>query len=424
MAFFLTTLSILLCYFSPDEIIPSLAPYRPQLMLLIPAVLVSVSTMSLRKWKLQMPQQLLLLGFWGGVFVSFFSKLRPMAALNSAASVSLAVGIYFLVYMNGFKLSRLRMLAALMILCGVILGAEGIWAYHWGGDIERPNIMIMRDAFGMNLDKRIRAYGILGDPNDFAQFLVVCIGLLLLFWRGSPIAKLVVIVTTAFLSYSIYLTFSRGAIFGLLAIAFVVASRKVGKVASLGFVGIVFVVMLALQFGGPRSLSITEGSATGRLLAWGVGIAELRSSPLFGVGYGQFTRVYGTQTAHNSWVLCFAELGLFGYFFWMALLVTTCAGLERLAKYKPETEHERILVSHVNAIRAALYGFLSTAWFLSRTYTQTLYILLAFGAVLIHMAQVQMPHVRTKSPYWVPLTIALEFASIVLVYLTIRVRAL
>lgn len=423
MALALTILSILLCYFTPDEIVPALAPYHLQQVLLIPAMLISLVMMSARGWKFQMPQQLLLLGFWFAIGMSFMSKARPLAALRSVTIVALVIGVYFLVYLNTSSVRRVRIIAGFMIFCALFLSLEGIWAYHFGGDIDRPNILIMRDPF-LGVFKRIRAYGTLNDPNDFAQFLIVCQGLALLFWRGfSPITKfLFVLLPITIMGYAIFLTSSRGAMFGLVALVAVLLSRQFGRFGSLVGVFAFFVIMVVLQFGGGRDLTLSEGSASGRILAWGVGIAELRQSPVFGVGWGQFTRVYYTQTAHNSWVLCFAELGFFGYFFWLGLLVTTCWGLEQLAKVRPKTQQEDEFLWQVTAIRAALYGFLATSWFLSRTYDETLYIVLALAAVMLQLAPSTLANFKFRRVKWVPMTVVLEFASVLVVYATIRVR--
>ena len=40
---------------------------------------------------------------------------------------------------------------------------------------------------------------------------------------------------------------------------------------------------------------------------------------------GNFANQNGGHTAHNSFVLCLAELGIVGYMLWMGLLVSTNA---------------------------------------------------------------------------------------------------
>jgi O-antigen ligase len=421
MALLLTICSIVLCYYSPDELVPALAPYHPQIILLVPAILISVVMKSMRQWPAQMPQQALLIGFWCAVGLSFAAKLRPMAALRSVLVVGLVIGVYFLVYLNAYTLGRMRIVAAAIIGCGLALSLQGIYAYYYGGS----NVMVFSTVFG-TASRRICGYGILNDPNDFAQFLVVCLGLLLLFWNQNPLTRLLfVFVPMGILSYAIYLTFSRGAIFGILATAYSVISTKLNRVLSIVLLGFLFLGLLLLQFGGGRAMDLQEGSASGRLLAWGVGLALIKSSPIFGVGFGQFQRVLGSQTAHNSWVLCLAELGFVGFFFWMALLLTTLWPLERLSKKLSATTGNEEFQWHVTAVKSALYGFLATAWFLSRTYNESLYVLLAFAAVLLNLGGKLDPQsIEMRAGQWVPRTIVLQFATVVLVYVLIRLRTI
>ena len=78
--------------------------------------------------------------------------------------------------------------------------------------------------------------------------------------------------------------------------------------------------MLALDFTGGRGISASNGAD--RLEAWANGLEMFKSAPLFGIGFNGFTDLYEI-TAHNSFVLCLAELGLLGSTLWLAMLVTT-----------------------------------------------------------------------------------------------------
>jgi hypothetical protein len=127
-------------------------------------------------------------------------------------------------------------------------------------------------------------------------------------------------------------------------------------------------------------------------------------------------------TAHNSFVLCFAELGLFGYFIWLAMLLITGYQLSGLLKQSGETEEDQRLVRWAGVIQMSFYSFLGTALFLSRTYNVGLYILLAFTVVLVEIArQTDHPVQIPSFPSWFTKVGVLEFASIVAVYGLVRV---
>ena len=82
-------------------------------------------------------------------------------------------------------------------------------------------------------------------------------------------------------------------------------------------VGFVFLVL------GPSRMTTfdsTEASANMRFWYWSFGVELLFQHPIFGAGYGQFLELNHGMLAHNSFVQCFAELGLVGYFFWIEIM--------------------------------------------------------------------------------------------------------
>lgn len=423
MSLILTLMSIVLAYFSPAEVAPSMAPYHLQQIIILPAVLASAIAMNMRRASLPAPQSLLIVGFWFAAVMSVLSKFWLRSALNAFITCGLLICIYFLVYLNAFTLARIHILGTVVIVCALIMAIQGILAYRTGYMGEKLLNMRIRD--GVVLDKRICGVGFLHDPNDFAQFLLVGLTFLGLFWKKDNAAGNFIMLSApaSVLMYATYLTFSRGAIFGVAVIMFAAVSRRIGKAPSALLVGLLLVFMLAMNFGGGREISMQEGSAAGRIVAWGAGIAQLKRFPIFGAGYEQFTE-YNDLTAHNSFVLCFAELGMFGYFFWLALILITVWGLESLAGIPRKTAADAEFGRYVTTVRAALYGFLATAWFLSRTYTVTLYILLALGAVLIQMRREAYPQLLVPTRRWVPVTLVVQVASLVLIYALVRLRSL
>lgn len=423
MSLILTLLSIVLAYFSPAEVVPSLSPYHVQQIIILPALLASAISLNMRRGSLPAPQSLLIVGFWFAAVISVLSKFWLRAAANTFITCGLLVCIYFLVYFNAFSLARIHVLGTVVVICALIMAVQGILAYHTGYMEEKLLNIRIHDTFV--IDRRICGVGFLHDPNDFAQFLLVGLTFLGFFWKKDNVAGnfILLCVPAAVLIYATYLTFSRGAIFGVAAIIFVAVYRRIGKVPSAFVAGILFFFMLAMNFGGGREISMQEGSAAGRIVAWGSGIAQLKKFPLFGAGFEQFTE-YNDLTAHNSFVLCFAELGLFGYFFWLGLILITGWGLESLARLPRKTAADAEFGRYLTTVRASLYSFLVTAWFLSRTYTVTLYILLALGAVLIGMRREAYPWLSMPTRRWVPVTLAVQVASLLLIYAMVRLRSL
>ncbi len=423
MAFVLSLISIVLTYFSPPELFPTLAPYHIQQIILIPAIAMTLTTLTMRGARLQSPQYILVIGIWFAAVMSFLSRLALRASLDVFIGFAVFVCIYFLIVCNAFSIARVRFCCLVVVACGVVMAAQAIIAYYT--NLWHQPLVLESGIAGISLMRRARGWGVLNDPNDFSQFLLVGLGLLGVFWKKrDPTTSLVILgPPVAIMLYAIYLTESRGAIFGLLAILYVLLAPRIGKIPASVFAVLVFLLLLGLHFGGGREISIHESSAAGRIFAWGAGLGQLKSYPIFGSGYGQFLE-YNDLTAHNSFVLCFAELGLFGYFFWLALIVVCVWGLETLVTLPSKTPEDARLVQIATSVRAALYGYLAAAWFLSRSYTYTLYILLALATVLIHFRRPAYPQVSKPARRWIPVTVAIQFASIIVFYIIVRLRSL
>jgi len=239
--------------------------------------------------------------------------------------------------------------------------------------------------------------------------LIVCVlPLMFIFWRAKRffVNLLLVIVPSGILIFGAFLTHSRGSIIAMLAILVVAARRKIGTVPSLVVAALLFVGASLVNFSGGRDIS--AGAGADRTNLWGQGIQLLREHPLFGVGFGsmpEFTD--GHLTAHNSIIVCAAELGFFGLYFWSLFLLPSIIDSVRLASPENVSEGQPIEVeqslfpaaakaprtldkAEVNRlgllVLLSLTGFLVAGWFLSRAYALTLFLLGGMAEVVFDMA--------------------------------------
>lgn len=89
------------------------------------------------------------------------------------------------------------------------------------------------------------------------------------------------------------------------------------------------------------------------------------------------------RTAHHSFVLCFAELGLVGCFLCGSLIVPSFQALNRVIQcMNPGDDHGRYAV----LLWVSMMGFMVYAWFLSRTFVPTFCILMGVVVGLLYMA--------------------------------------
>jgi O-antigen ligase len=192
----------------------------------------------------------------------------------------------------------------------------------------------------------------------------------------------------------------------LIAMAIVGARRRVGTVPAVLLAGVLFAAAMALNFTGGRGISAESGSD--RTALWGEGLEVLRAHPLFGVGFGNMADYTDDHlTAHNSLVVCAAELGLFGLYFWSLFLFPTVRDALAIASPRKVTEGEPIVPEETLFPQAAwkvealdmaeinrlgrlvvlsLTGFLVAGWFLSRAYVMTLFLLGGVAEVVFQMA--------------------------------------
>ncbi|GAC1651823.1 MAG: hypothetical protein NVS9B15_12170 [Acidobacteriaceae bacterium] len=474
MGLIFTALFILLNLLSPADFFPNLVGTRYNLVIGLLAIFFSLPGLLKAK-----PWYLVQSTFWFGILVVAMISSAVNGWLGGALIVAnaylTAALVFFLVLANCTTPKRMRNIALIAV-------AVAIFFVYFGGIAVRtaeamPNPNLLNDTFKkfvlwqrLDPDKvaessltlsfgtrlylcRLKALGALNDPNDFAQFLLMCIVLLWLMYKPGRRALnfLLIGCPAAFLIYGIFLTHSRGAVVALGLALMISVRKRLGTITSTLLGGITALAVLAIGFTGGRGISSDEGAD--RLAAWGEGFQMLKTHPIVGVGMDQFKDNYEI-TAHNSFVLCFAELGLIGYFFWIGMLVATFFGLRwviqgekttgpqtstlaaaasaeatsnarlgsGIAGAKPQRDE---LVFAAKVIRMALFAFLVAAWFLSRAYVMSLYMLLGFSAALI-LAEMKRHPERVFFPtkQLIKYTVTAEFASIVGIYIMLRIANL
>jgi len=463
MGFFLLILYLTVSYLSPDQIYPELAQYRIVLCIAIAAGLASIPLLLRLPSILSVPQTTPLLGLVGAMMLSPLAHLWFGGVLFTLETFVPALIVFFLTCIHVNSWNRLRILALVMSSIAFLFLGHALWDLY-AGNLNSPYLFNMNLNTGLSRFSivRIRAVGYLADPNDFGQFLIVILPLFsLLRKNGRKIRNLgFVIVPSCLVIYGVYLTHSRGAMIALLVLAIFITRNRLPLPVSIGFGGMLYAGMMALGFTGGRDVSIASGSD--RIDLWGTGLHLFRLSPLWGVGYGKFGD-YSVLTAHNSYILCLAEVGLIGYTCWLAAIVITILQLNSLANppMEPDQDQEKAVADPLanipflansplhsngmapdttdphettddrervrrwaNALRLSLIGFLVTAWFLSRTYTITLYLLLGITAVLLRLVKDSPEQSKQRRRHWIRITLAAEFATIVVVYAIVRLEGL
>jgi putative inorganic carbon (HCO3(-)) transporter len=148
----------------------------------------------------------------------------------------------------------------------------------------------------------------------------------------------------------------------------------------------------------------------------------LKEQPLLGVGYGGFVDRH-TLTAHNSLVLCFAETGLIGCFLWVGLLVITLLELQGVMSMHGDEPIDDFARQGAEGLQLALIGFMTAAFFLSRTFAPTVYLVIGLSAALAAMVRAAgRPIALPALPELGMLAFACEVGGIGIVYMMVKLH--
>lgn len=417
MGFVLSVLYFVTYYLTPVTLFGPLAAFRVELILAILVILVSLPKLT-GSMILKTPQSAALIGLALATLLSVLIGVRWAGGAVQAILIFIPCAFaYFLVCLHCNSKRRLRILALMLLLVCLFVIAHGSYELMRGvpdgasldPDYARNSYLMAMQTDAGDWIYRLKGLGEINDPNDFGQVLVCSIPLVFIFWQTKRIFQniIFVLLPVSAMLMGAYLTHSRGALLALMAIAVMAARRRIGTLPALLLAAGVFSASMALHFTGGREISTQAGSD--RTALWGTGLEILKSHPLFGVGLNNFAENCDGcgHTAHNSLVVCAAELGSFGLFFWCMFLFPTVRDALAIASPEKVSEGEPITIekedfpsrqgrletidkSEVNRLGRllvlSLTGFLVTGWFLSRAFVLTYFLLGGMVEVVYEMA--------------------------------------
>jgi putative inorganic carbon (HCO3(-)) transporter len=342
--------------------------------------LVILEKLATRKFEIvKVPQNWLLLGFYFSILFSHIPHTY-FEGLQLSFWAFLPIFILFYIILNAINTElKLKISLWFIVLMVLILVPQGVYqlqhGYGWGGQ----EITFDPDR----KEYRINWIGIFNDPNDLALIFVVAFGIVIsfVFGKSNFLAKVVNVFFSIVLFYGIFLTNSRGGLLALLATIYFFFVRITRKFTVGGIIG--GVATAAIFAVGPSRIGIintSEDSANSRIELWYEGVQMFKSNPIFGVGHGMFMDQVA-QTAHNSFVLVFSELGFVGFFFWVGLIYASFKCLSYVQ------DNDERLKTYSIGLQSSLVGFCAAAFFLSRAYMILPYLLFAFSGAMAGIVQ-------------------------------------
>jgi O-antigen ligase len=417
----LVLIYIALNLLSPGEMVPFLAPFRPMLILALMSLPVAVTA------RLQAPevgklrtQFILVLLFFGFACVALIPHRLYGANLTTVIELAPNVLAYFLGIVYFRSPARLRVVRGMLVFVALFILVNALmeFPYVHATGVSSPYVMVT--GYSLNeMEFRIRGLGMLQDPNTYGQFLLLVLPLLYVAKNntGLGVGWLAAIPLTALFLVGVYLTGSRGAALGVAVVLGLFLTRRFRATGALLTTVLGGLLLLGVNAYRARRISISGG--IDRLAIWSDGLSYFKSSPLWGIGPRNFASSFGS-TAHNSYLLVAAELGMIGYFLWMSMNLVTLVQLNRVSTAVAQSDPQ--LARWATGLRISLSGYLFTSFFLSRAYELPLYMLLGMcgGVIVAAGGDDAIPLRGSMWPIWSLLSCV---GILALIYVMLRLRA-
>ncbi|MGQ0634355.1 MAG: O-antigen ligase family protein [Planctomycetaceae bacterium] len=386
MDFFLFMLVNLALFVRPSEVVPDLEAvpvYNILIIIALVAALPRVVQQLQPQTLMQQPITLCVLLLLPAIVLSHLANF-VIWQIQMNTEMFLKIQVYYLLLTG--VLNTTRRLRKFLLWVTVFAAANALVAMlHFYGVIDIPSLRIIESSEVIDpqtgapvVIKRLCSTGFFNDPNDLAMVAVlgIVIALYALTDREGGASRFLWLIPLGILLLTVVLTKSRGGTLALgLAVAALAYFRWGATKALLGV--LLFLPLAALAVQG-RGAAMQGGTGMSRVMLWAEGMRMIKQSPLFGVGCDNFSREV-RQVAHNSFMQCFAELGLFGgalFFgaFWFA-------GLSLWRLRHDLRDYVSLLTDGVfqrlqPCLTAIMAGTLMSMMSLTRSYVLTTYLVL------------------------------------------------
>jgi hypothetical protein len=383
MTFFLTLVFVFMVFWRPqDWLVPWLYGWPLLDAVVVLAMFSFVVEMDMGRIRLprNSPQVYLLGGLWVATIMSHVAHTYFAGMIQTIPETFKICFFTALLICTLDRPSRLRAVAIVFVVMACIMAVHAIMQQRIGyGFVHQGPVYQLNPRTGQIIVRSL-FFGIFEDPNDLAQILATSIPLAFAITRRRSF------ILGCAITYLLYLgietTHSRGGYIalagaGAVMLVLVLPARWMPYAIAVLLVG----ALAACVYAGVW----LDESARNRVVYWGMANWAFRSNPIFGLGYGMFWQVMGRETAaHNAFVLCYTELGFFGYWFWFGLLFIGLMGAwrARAALTKPENQEQDWVKRFAGLCVASTMAFSASAYFLSRTFVYPLFFLFAMLAAL------------------------------------------
>jgi O-Antigen ligase len=444
--FVLATAALLI---RPGEQFPELRGARIYEALILLCAVFSISEVlqqfTLRALEVR-PINLCLLGLLVAVVLSHVTQGNSKLAVDDGFEFFKVVVYYVLLVANITTALRLRIFITSIGLFAVLFVSLAVLQYHDVMKLPEPEpeelaaaaaenpkaYENLKAAFVTDVEydpisgqmvefKRLRGTGTFRDPNDMCLLLSmgIFIALFGLTDHSQSVFRWAWVGPLLFFFFALALTQSRGGFVSLLAGCMILLGARYGWRWML--LGLPLVPVIIVLVGGRMtSFSAVEGTGQTRIQIWSDGLQELRSAPVFGIGFNELGTAIG-KAAHNSFLSAYAELGVFGGTFFFAAFFFAFVMMWRLLKSR-EALRDPCLRRLVPFLLAMLTSYAVAILALSRVGDVPTYLVLGLVTASLQVATMDTPVPAVRLD--LPLVQRMALASVAFLassYLLVRV---
>lgn len=400
-------------YVRPTSYVPALMVFKLNSLIPLAAfggTLLTGTAAAAKDWVLADCNTKVVCGLLGLVFVSFLTADVQQFAWDRFTTVLGFAIIYWVLASELRTVGRIQGVFAMLVAVHVMVAA-------------------LNPVMFTNPDERnyIASGAFLGDGNDFALSLCIVVPLcLFLFLNARVVLRPAWMVCLFLLTACVVLTQSRGGTLGLgaMGVYYWLKNPKKAQTGAMVLVavGLILVFAPGAYFNRIRTIADTqEGSASGRIMAWGVAVDMALSNPVLGVGAGHFPTKFGNEfrpkdlegpsmmTAHSIYFLALGELGVPGLAILIYFIGANLSANRRLAiEVRDRHGTKAIELQLLASTSAAVIAFAVAGAFLSALYYPHLYVIAGLQAAVREVvrqrclgAGVAAPAVIQKPEIWI-----------------------
>ena len=342
--------------------------------------------------------------------------------------------LYFLLFVSVVNTpARLRMVLICILISLALLTLLAVLRFH--DIINLANIKPMGDSgqskYGdLVTIQRLTGSGFFGDPNELCMLLAAAVPLCLYFLMAERnlLFRAFSAMSLPVFGYAIYLTQSRGGFLAVVGGLGCLFWSRYGwrKTVLIGAIGLPLLLMVT---GGRQTeISTSTGTAKHRVELWRMWFMVFRDNIVAGNGLylpkGEQTADADVMVAHNSYLQCFADLGVVGGCLFLGAFITAVWSLHRFnARNCLHTNYDLKLLQPY--VLASVVAYCIGMYSLSISFIVPTYLILGLAVSYTLMAQrsclLAGSPLRIDNPRLLGTIAAAGLCFLIVIYLTINI---